>query len=108
MTETEAPVAPPAPGAEHAAPGHRHAGPKKAESGTAAKAKDVPTDMPPPTSFKPGDVVQLISGGARMTVTVDRGKEVSVVWLSDKGEPYGLQQSVNFPVVCLRKADGKK
>jgi uncharacterized protein YodC (DUF2158 family) len=57
--------------------------------------------------MKPGDVVQLLSGGALMTVaSAVHGHTVTVYWMAANGQCYHLE----VPTVCLtvatKKADG--
>jgi uncharacterized protein YodC (DUF2158 family) len=54
--------------------------------------------------LRPGDVVELKSGGPRMTITSIRNDEANVAWFDDEGE----QHETGFKVVALRKADGSE
>jgi len=56
--------------------------------------------LPGPSEFRAGDVVQLKSGGASMTVMkAPRGKLVFCQWFQGEGELY----EEHFEPVCLRK-----
>ena len=60
-------------------------------------------------AFCEGDVVQLASGGPRMTVkeraaTGAGHGEVVCMWFAEDGH---IRQGV-FPLTCVRKAEGKK
>jgi uncharacterized protein YodC (DUF2158 family) len=53
----------------------------------------------PPERFNVGDVVQLKSGGPRMTVTSELGEEVLCVWFAGTTQTHGT-----FPHATLLRA----
>ena len=54
------------------------------------------------TSFEPGNIVQLKSGGPLMTVVEVKGTDVTCLWFS---EPAGDMRRLDVPAIALEKID---